>query len=126
MAGMKETATTKPDARSTHGVVQGAAHLAFAVVERGQTTTIAVLQGARVELKVVFDHGLKLAEKTAASLFRFARKLGERLDQGVAETLGNADRYLSGAVTSARETTKAATDLAHAAGTVIAGQTASA
>jgi len=71
---MKETAIKKPEGRST---------------------AIAVLQDARVELKLVLDHGIEFAEKSAASLFRFARKLGQRLDEGVAETLGNAERYLT-------------------------------
>ncbi|CAN5582852.1 hypothetical protein BH11MYX1_BH11MYX1_35490 [soil metagenome] len=127
---MKETTITKPDTRPVHqvlpGVLPGVAHLALDVVERGQSTTIAVLQDARVELKVVLDHGIEFAEKSATSLFRFARKLGQRLDEGAAETLGRADRYLTGAVKSARETTKAATELAHTAGTSLAGQTASA
>jgi hypothetical protein len=124
---MKEPAIiTKSEARPTHGVVPGVAHLALDLVERGQSTTIAVLQDARVELKVVIDHGIEFAEKSAASLFRFARKLGQRVDEGVAETLGHADRYLSGAVKSARETATAATELAHTAGTSLAGHTASA
>ncbi len=72
-----------------------------------------------------FD-GVELAEKASASAFRFARKLGQRIDEGVAETLGSTERLLSGAVKSARDTAKAATDLAHAAGNGIAGQAASA
>jgi hypothetical protein len=119
---MKETtAATKIESRTTHGVVPGVAHLALDLVDRGQSTTIAVLQDARVEIKAVFDHGVELVEKTTASLFRFARKLGQRIDEGAAETLGSAERLLTGAVKSARDTTKAATDLAHVAGNGIAG-----
>lgn len=103
------------------GVVPGVAHLALDVAERGQSTAIAVLQDARVELKAVFDHGIELAEKTSAAFFRFAKKLGQRLDEGVAETLGKTERLLSGAVHSARNTTNAATDLAHSATHGLAG-----
>ncbi len=119
-------APIKSDARPTLGIVPGVAHLALDVADRSQSTAISVLQDARVELRVVFDHGIELAEKATASLFRFARKLGQRLDEGVAETLGNTERLLNGAVKSARDTTRAATELAHAAGNGIAGQTASA
>ncbi|HEX7704457.1 MAG TPA: hypothetical protein VF403_27145 [Kofleriaceae bacterium] len=125
---MKETpmTTTKIETRPTHGVVPGVAHLALDLADRGQSTAIAVLQDARVELKAVFDSGVELAEKATASAFRFARKLGQRIDEGVAEGLGNTERLLNGAVKSARDTTKAATELAHAAGNGIAGHTASA
>ena len=74
----------------------------------------------------MLDHGIEFAEKSAASLFRFARKLGHRLDEGAAETLGHADRYLSGAVKSARETARAVPELAHVARNNHAGPTASA
>jgi hypothetical protein len=128
----KETSIspTKPEARTNlagpAGFVPGVAHLALDVVDRSQSTAIAVLQDARTELRVVFDHSIELAEKSAASLFRFARKLGQRVDDGVSETLANAERVIAGAVKSARDTTKAATELAHTAGTGIAGHTASA
>jgi len=125
----KETSIspTKPEARTTPaGFVPGVAHLALDVVDRSQSTAIAVLQDARAELRVVFDHSIELAEKSAASLFRFARKLGQRVDDGVAQTLGSAEQLISGAVKSARETTKAAAELAHTAGNGIAGHTASA
>jgi hypothetical protein len=126
---MKETpmtTTTKIETRPTHGVVPGVAHLALDLADRGQSTAIAVLQDARVELKAVFDSGIELAEKATASAFRFARKLGQRIDEGVAEGLGSTERLLNGAVKSARDTTKAATELAQTAGNGIAGHTATA
>lgn len=125
---MKETATpTKIDSsRPTHGVLPGVAHLAIDVVDRSQSTVIAVLQDARVEVRAVFDHGIELAEKATASAFRFAKKLGQRVDDGVAETLANTERVITGAVKSARETTKAAAELAQTAGNGIAGHAASA
>jgi len=125
----KETSIspTKPETRTNPaGFVPGVAHLALDVVDRSQSTAIAVLQDARAELRVVFDHSIELAEKSAASLFRFARKLGQRVDEGVAETLGSTERVIAGAVKSARETTKAAAELAQTAGNGIAGHVASA
>jgi hypothetical protein len=124
---MKETpmATTKTES-SNRGVVPGVAHLALDVVDRGQTTTIAVLHDARTELRAVVESGIELAEKASAALFRFAKKLTARVDDGVAETLTNTERLISGAVKSARETTKAATELAHTASTGIAGERATA
>ncbi|MEO6776769.1 MAG: hypothetical protein ABI467_27755 [Kofleriaceae bacterium] len=113
--------TTKLEGRPILGVVPGVAHLALDVVDRSQSTAIAVLQDARAELRVVFDHTIELAEKVSASAFRFARKLGQRVDDSVAETLGNAERVIAGAVKSARDTTKVAAELAHSAGNGIAG-----
>jgi len=105
------------------GFVPGLANLALDVADRGQSTAIAVLQDARGELKQFVEHGIDFAEKGAQSLFRFARTLTKRVDDGVAETLSNAERLLGNAVKSARETTKAATDTAN---TAISGITAQA
>ena len=105
------------------GFVPGLANLALDVADRGQSTAIAVLQDARSELKQFVEHGIDFAEKGAQSLFRFARTLTKRVDDGVAETLSNAERLLGNAVKSARETTKAATDTAN---TAISGITAQA
>jgi hypothetical protein len=113
---MKEmpTTTTKTELART-GFVPGAAHLALDVVDRGQSTTIALLQDARTELRAVVDGGIELAEKATTSLFRFARKLSARVDEGVAETLTGVERLISGAVKTARETAKLATDTANTA-----------
>jgi hypothetical protein len=124
---MKETPmTTTTKLSTTHGVLPGVAHLALDVADRTQSTVIAVLQDARVEVKAVFDHGIELAEKASASAFRFAKKLGQRVDESAAETLQNTERLLGGAVKSARETTRAAAELAQTAGNGIAGHAASA
>jgi hypothetical protein len=123
---MKETGTTPTKLSTTHGFVPGVAYLALDVADKTQSTVIAVLQDARVEIKAVFDHGVDLVEKASASAFRFAKKLGQRVDEGVAETLGNTERLLGGAVKSARETTHKAAELAQTAGNGITGQTASA
>jgi hypothetical protein len=118
---MKETNLQKSPSSST-GVVPGVAHLALDVVDRSQSLAIAVLHDARTEIRLVADGAIELAEKTAASAFRFAKKLAQRVDEGVAETLNTAEKLIGGAVKSARDTTKAATDLAHVAGQGITGE----
>ena len=118
-------ATQKTESRpSNHGFAPGIAHLALDIADRGQSTTIAVLHDARTELRAFVDSSIELAEKASASLFRFAKKLTARVDDGVAETLTNTERLLNGAVKSARETTRAAQELAHTAGAGIAGEKA--
>ena len=104
------------------GVVPGVAHLALDVVDRGQSTAIALLQDARGEIRTVVETGIELVEKTSAALFRFARKATARIDEGVADTLGSVERVIGGAVKSARDTTRLATDTANAA---VAGVTGS-
>lgn len=116
--------TPKSEARSDRGVVPAVAHLALDVVDRGQSTTLAVLQDVRIELRTVVDSGIELAEKSATALFRLARKVTQRIDDGVAETLGTVERVIGGAVKSARDTTRAATDLAHSALGGVTGQPA--
>ena len=115
-------ATTKIESSHERGVLPGVAHLALDVVDRGQSTVIAVLQDARTELRTVVDSGIELAEKTATAAFRFARKLSQRVDEGFAETLTKVEHVIGGAVKSARETTRQAAELAHSAATGIAGQ----
>ena len=118
---------TKTETRSDRtGVVPGVTHLALDVVDRGGSTTLALIQDARTELRAVVDGGIELAEKATASLFRFARKATAKLDEGVAETLGNVERVLGGAVKSARDTARAATDLAHTAAAGIGGSSSAA
>jgi hypothetical protein len=122
---MKETTTipaSKTEPRTDrHGVLPGVAHLALDVVDRGQTTTIAVLQDARGELRTVVEGSIELAEKTSGALFRLARKVTQRLDEGVAETLGGVERTIGGAVRAARDTTRAAATLAQTAVGGLAG-----
>ena len=116
--------TTKPEVTTKSGLVPGVAHLALDVVDRSQSTAIALLQDARTEVRAVVDGGIELAEKTAASLFRFAKKLSARVDEGVAETLHGVERLIGGAVKTARETTKLATDTAQTALGGVAGAAA--
>ena len=116
------TLTTRPN----FGFVPGLANLALDVADRGQSTAIAVLQDARSELRAFFESGIDFAEKSTSALFRFARNVTKRVDEGVSETLSNTERLLNGAVKSARETTKSATDTANTARDRITGNTASA
>jgi len=124
---MKEApvmATPKTEIRPISGLVPGAAHLALDVVDRTQSTAIALLQDARGEIRAVLDGGIELAEKTASSVFRFARKITARVDEGVAETLAGTERLLGGAVKSARDTAKSAQDTANTALAGVAGAAA--
>ena len=125
---MKETTKTELLSRTNHtsGFVPGVTHLALDVVDRGQSTVIAVLQDARIELRTLVDNGIEFAEKGAAGLFRFARKLTQRVDEGVGETLTSTERLLGGAVKSARETASAAQDTANTAIAGVTGATAKA
>ena len=117
-------ASPKTDSRTDRsGFVPGVTHLALDVVDRGQSTAIALLHDARGELRAVVESGIELAEKATTSLFRFARKATARIDEGVAETLTSVERLATGAVRSARDTTRAATDLASTAIGGVAGNT---
>ena len=106
-----------------HGVLPGVVHLAIDVADRSQSTALAVLQDARVELRVVVDHGLDLAEKLTAAAFRLTRKVVQRVDDAAAESLTSVERVAGGAVKTARDTTNAAAQLAT---TAVSGVTASA
>ena len=108
------------------GFVPGVAHLALDVAERTESTALAVLQDARSELRAVVEGGIELAEKTAASVFRLARKVTARIDDGVAQTLTGAEQLLNGGIKSLRETTRAANEVATTAVAGLAGPVASA
>jgi hypothetical protein len=103
------------------GVLPGVVHLALDVADRGQATAIAILQDARIELRGAVEGGVDLAEKVAAALFRVARKSVQRVDEASAETLAGVGQVLAGAVKSARETTRAAAELATAASSGVTG-----
>jgi len=123
---MKEApiVTTSNTASPTrHGVLPGVVHLAIDVADKGQSTALAVLQDARLELRTAIEHGLELSEKITTAGFRFARKAVQRIDEATSEALAGAERLLGGAVKTARETTSAAAQLAN---TAVTGVTASA
>ena len=116
--------TPKTDSPATrHGVLPGVVHLAIDVADKSQSTALAVLQDARIELRTAVDQGIELAEKITAAAFRFTRKAVQRLDDATNETLTSTERALGGAVKTARETTNAAAQLAN---TAVSGVTASA
>src|SRR5215510_9923357 len=96
----KDTTTTKEAAMQTQktetsfvrpGVLPGVVHLAIDVAEKGQSTAIAVLQDARIELRAAVEQGIELAEKVTAAGFRFARKAVQRIDDAAGETLAGAE-----------------------------------
>jgi hypothetical protein len=127
MAKEATNMTPKTETRiDRNGFVPGVAHLALDVVDRGQTTAIALLHDARGEVRAVVEGGIELAEKATTSVFRFARKATTRIDEGVAETLSSLERVIASAVRAARDTTRAATDLAGTAIGGVAGGTAAA
>jgi hypothetical protein len=105
-------APAKTDSPIRHGVLPAAVHLAIDVADKSQSTAIAVLQDARIELRTAFEHGIELVEKATAAAFRFTRKAVQRIDEAASETLTGAERALGTAVKTARETTNAAAQLA--------------
>ena len=118
------TTIAKPETSAArHGVLPGVVHLALDVADKSQSTAIAVLQDARIELRAVVEHGIELAEKLTAAGFRFARKAVQRIDEATNEALSGTERTIGGAVRTARETTNAAAQLAT---TAVSGVTASA
>ena len=117
-------ATTKSEiSNGRHGILPGVVHLALDVADKSQSTALAVLQDARVEIRTAVDHGIELAEKLSAAAFRFSRKAVQRIDEASNETLVGAEKLLGGAVKTARDTTNAASQLAT---TAVNGVTASA
>ena len=120
-----ETPIASPSSSITRtertGFLPGVVHLALDVADRGQLTALSLLQDARVELRGAVDGGVELAEKIAASFFRFARKGVQRIDDASAETLTGVGQLLAGAVKHARETTHAAAELATTATSGVTG-----
>lgn len=113
MATKTETTSTDSDRAST-GVLflPKVVHFALDAADRGQSTVIAVLQDARTELRTALDGGLDYAEKLATGALRFSRKMVQRVDDTSKDALVSAEHALAGAVTRARETTRAAGELA--------------
>ena len=118
---LKTEATT-----SRHGVLPGVVHLALDVADKSQSTALAVLQDARIEIRTAIDHGIELAEKVTTAAFRFTRKAVQRLDDASNETLAGAERVLGSVVKTARDTTNAAAQLANTAVSGVSGVSASA
>jgi len=114
-----DAVTTKPTDRG--GLLPSVVHLALDVADRSQSTAVAVLQDARIELRSAVDSTIDLAEKVTAAAIRFARKSVGRLDEASADALSGVNSVLTGAVKSARETTLAAKELANAATASVTG-----
>jgi len=117
------TSQTKSTDHPT-GVVPGVVHLALDVADRGQSTVIAVLQETRIELRTAIDGGLEFAEKLATGALRLSRKIVQKIDDASASALGGAERVLTNAVKNARETSRAAGELAATAASGVAGSQA--
>lgn len=118
----EQTSPTLPEAPKHAGLVPSVAHLALDAADRGQSTLVAVLNDARTEVRAAVDHSIELAEKLAAGGFRFTRKLTQRIDEATADALGGIERVLGTAVKQARETTKAAAELATTATSTVTGR----
>lgn len=63
--------------------------------ESSKSAAIAVLHDARTELRTAADSGVELAEKLTSGLFRFVRKLNQRLDESGGEALNSVERVLA-------------------------------
>jgi hypothetical protein len=98
----KETTMAQKTETQKHD--RGVVHLALDVADRGQSTVLAVLNDARVEVRSAVDHTIELAEKLATGAFRFARKLTSRVDDASTAALANVERRVASAVREARET----------------------
>ena len=128
MANQKIETTPAPAASSSlarterTGLLPGVVHLALDVADRGQSTAVALLQDVRIELRGAVEGGVDLAEKVAAAVVRVARKGIARVDEASAEALAGVGQVLAGAVHSARETTRAAAELATTASSSVTGQ----
>ena len=90
-------------------------YLALDVAERGQSTAVAVLQDARIELRTAVDSTIDLAEKLSAGALRFARKLVQKVDETATEALKGTERALHDTIEKTRETAKAGRALAERA-----------
>jgi microcompartment protein CcmL/EutN len=111
-------------AERASGMLPGLVYLTIDIADRGQTTALHALQDARAELRTAVDHGIDLAEKLTTGAFRFAKKVVARIDESTSETLTGVERFFAGTVKSARETTRAAQELATTATAGVTGQAA--
>jgi hypothetical protein len=106
------------------GVLPGLVFLTIDIADRGQATALHALQDARAEIRTAVDHGIDLAEKLTTGAFRFAKKVVQRIDETTSETLTGVERFLASTAKGARETTRAAQELANTATSSVTGQAA--
>jgi hypothetical protein len=106
---------TQQRTENRSGMIPGAAYFALELVERTQLTAIGLMQDTRAEVRVAVDAAIDLADKSLSSVFRIARKLTQRVDDAMAETLNGAERWITSSMQNARETTRSAVDVANKA-----------
>lgn len=119
-AGRTVVSTIKTDSKSS-GFVPGAVYLALDVADKSNSTAIGLLQDVRGELRTAVDSGIDFAENITKAFFRLGRKATQRIDEATTETLSTAEKLLGGVVRTARDTTKAATDVALTATSGVVG-----
>jgi hypothetical protein len=112
--------STKIDSKNS-GFVPGAVYLALDVADKSNSTAIGLLQDVRGELRTAVDSGIDFAENLTKAFFRLGRKATQRIDEATTETLSTAEKLLGGVVRTARDTTKAATDVALTATSGVVG-----
>lgn len=105
------------------GLVPSAVYLALDVADKSNSTAIGLLQDMRGELRTAVDSTIDFAENLTRAFFRLGRKATQRIDEGVAETLSTTEKLLNSAVRTARDTTKAATDVVVTATSGVVGDT---
>lgn len=108
----KSESPVRTTVERVQGVVPGVVHLALDVADRGQSTTLALINDGRSELATLVAGSIDLAEKATAAWFRLLRRATTRFDEASAETLASVERLATTTVKAARETSRAATDLA--------------
>jgi hypothetical protein len=105
---MSTSTSQAPSSSERTGIIPSVVYLALDVADRSGTTAITLLQDGRAELRAAADGFIEATENATRAAFRFARKVTQRLDEASSETLTSVDRVVTGAVRSARETTRAA------------------
>src|SRR5262245_60049726 len=122
-----EQPTKLPSTPATRtALVPGVVTFALDVADRGNSTVVAILQDARMEIRTVVDGALELGDNAARAAFRFARKTAQRIDEATAETLSSIERTLAGTIKSTRDTAGAAAELASTTAAGLTGDRATA
>jgi hypothetical protein len=107
------------------GLVPTAVYLALDVADKGNAAALGVLQDVRSELRTAIDSTLDLAENVTKGFFRLGHKITQRIDDAAGETLNTAERLIGSAVRTARDSTRAAAELASSATAGVVGGGAS-
>lgn len=124
VAGRIVPVSTKTDSKTDRsGLVPSAVYLALDVADKSNTTAVGVLQDVRGEIRAAVEGSLDLAENLTKAFFRVGRRITQRLDEATSETLSATEKLVGSAVKSARDTTRAAADLATTAVSGVVGET---